>query len=376
MTLSQLLADHTVQVVATGAAVLGATSGALGSFAVLRRQSLIGDALSHAALPGIALAFLLTGSKSPVVVMAGAGIVGWLGTVMVRTVVRRSRVPYDAALGMMLSVFFGVGLVLLTVIQRRPDASQAGLESFLFGQAAALLERDVAVMAAVGAVALGLLVALWKEIKLLSFDPEFGGSLGLPMGRVDAVLTALLVVAIVLGLQTVGVILMSAMLVAPGAAARQWSDRLAVMVPLAAGFGVLSGVTGAVLSATVPRLPTGPTIVLVLSALVVVSVIGAPRRGLLWRQIRLTRARRAPRLDPVLMHLYALSLQHADDPGHGHSVAVLETMSQPEVNVTASLEALASRNLATRVDRGLWAPTELGRREAARFLEEREDEVR
>ena len=244
-----LFADHTLRVVAVGAAVLGATSGALGSFAVLRRQSLLGDALSHAALPGIALAFLLTGSKAPLVIMLGAGLVGWFGTVLVRQVVRRSRIPLDAALGMMLSVFFGFGLVLLTLIQRRPDASQAGLDAYLFGQAAALLERDVVVMTVLSAIACGLLVALWKELKLLAFDPEFGASLGLPMRRVDGVLTALLVVAIVIGLQTVGVVLMSAMLVAPAAAARQWTERLAVMVPLAAAFGVVSGVAGSVMSA-------------------------------------------------------------------------------------------------------------------------------
>jgi len=370
-----LLGDHTLQVVALGAAVLGATSGALGSFAVLRRQSLLGDALSHAALPGIALAFLITGSKAPLVIMLGAGLVGWFGTVLVRQVVQRSRIPLDAALGMLLSVFFGFGLVLLTLIQRRPDASQAGLESYLFGQAAALLERDVVVMAALSAVALVLLLGLWKELKLLAFDPEFGASLGLAMHRVDGILTALLVVAVVIGLQTVGVVLMSAMLVAPAAAARQWTDRLAVMVPLAALFGVVSGVTGSMLSSVVDRLPTGPTIVVVLSCAVVVSLLLAPRRGLVWRRVRLARARRAPRLDPVLMHLYALSLQHEDNPEHGHSIQVLRTMSPADVPVQASLAALAARSLAQRVGDDLWAPTALGLREARRALDGAGDEA-
>ncbi len=370
-----LLADHTLQIVAFGAAVLGATSGALGSFAVLRRQSLLGDALSHAALPGIALAFLITGSKTPLVIMLGAGFVGWFGTVLVRQVVRRSLIPLDASLGILLSVFFGFGLVLLTLIQRRPDASQAGLGTYLFGQAAALLERDVLVMSALAAIALALLAALWKELKLLAFDAEFGASLGLPMHRVDGVLTALLVVAVVIGLQTVGVVLMSAMLVAPAAAARQWTDRLAVMVPLAAGFGVVSGVSGSILSSVVDRLPTGPTIVMVLSCAVVVSLLLAPRRGLVWRRVRLGRARRTPRLDPVLMHLYALSLQHEDNPEHGHSIQVLRTMSPPDVPVQATLEALASRSLARRVGDDLWAPTALGLREARRALHEADEET-
>jgi manganese/zinc/iron transport system permease protein len=365
----ELLGDYTLRIVALGAGVLGATGGALGSFAVLRRQSLLGDAVSHAALPGIAIAFLLTGSKAPLVIMLGAAFAGWLGTLAVRLVVDRSRVPFDSALGIVLAVFFGFGLVLLTLIQKRPDSSQAGLETFLFGQAAALLRQDVVVMAVLGFVALALMVLLWKEFKLLSFDPEFGASLGLRVRALDGLLTALFVVAIVIGLQTVGVVLMSAMIVAPGAAARQWCHRLAPMVALAAAFGVAAGVLGAITSSLVPRLPTGPTIVLYLSFAVVVSLLLAPGRGLLWRWIGIGRLRQSPRLDPVLMHLYALSLQHADDPEHGHGIAVLRTMSPRDADVEGALRGLQIRGLAFESEDGLWAPSELGRHEARRVFE-------
>jgi manganese/zinc/iron transport system permease protein len=361
--------DYTLRLVAAGSAVLGATSGALGSFAYLRRQSLLGDAVSHAALPGIVLAFMLTGSKVPLVLMLGAGLAGWIGTLGVQVIVRRSRVPYDSALGIVLAVFFGFGLVLLTLVQRRADAAQAGLESFLFGQAASLLKRDVVAMAALGAVALVVLLLLWKEFKLLSFDPEFGASLGLPIRRLDGLLTLLLVVAIIIGLQTVGVVLMSAMIVAPGAAARQWSRRLAPMVLIAAAIGVVSGVSGSVISSSVPRMPTGPTIVLILSLIVVVSLFMAPRRGLLWRYFRFSNLHAAPDLDPVLMHLYALSRQHPGDPEHGHSVAVIRTMSPLDAKVDAALERLADRGLAQRTVDGGWAPTAIGRREAQRILD-------
>lgn len=369
----ELLGDHTLRIVALGSGVLGATSGALGSFAVLRRQSLLGDAVSHAALPGIALAFLLTGSKIPVVMMAGAALAGWLATLAVRTVTRRSRVPFDSALGMTLAVFFGLGMVLLTFIQKQPNASQAGLESFLFGQAAALLSEDVLTMVALGSIAVGMLGLLWKELKLLAFDAGYGASLGLPMGRLDGLLTALLVVAIVIGLQTVGVVLMSAMIVAPGAAARQWTRRLGPMVALAAVVGTACGVAGAAVSSLVPRMPTGPTIVLLLSAIVVVSLLVAPERGVVWRWLRLGRLREAPQLDPVLIHLYALSLQHQENPEHGHSVAVLRTMSPRDADVSGALAGLASRGLARQTSGGLWAPTEFGRREARRTLEEGEE---
>jgi manganese/zinc/iron transport system permease protein len=366
--MTALLADYTLRVVALGAGVLGATAGALGCFAYLRRQSLLGDALSHAALPGIALAFLVTGSKAPLPIMVGAGVAGWLGTLAIGLVVRRSRVPADSALGMVLAVFFGVGLVLLTVIQRRPDAAQAGLESFLFGQAASLLRADVIVMAILGGGCLLVLALLWKELQLLAFDSAFGSSLGRPMTLLDGIFTLLLVIAIVIGLRTVGVVLMSAMVVAPAAAARQLTTRLGSMVVVAAGIGVVAGVSGAVLSSVVPRLPTGPTIVLVLSSVVLLSLVLAPRRGLLWRRVRLRRLQPAAALDPVLMHLYALSRQHRDDPDHGHALAVLRTMSPPDSNLERALADLEARGLAQVVGDGLWAPTAIGRREAERLL--------
>jgi manganese/zinc/iron transport system permease protein len=363
-----LFGDYTLRVVALGSGVLGAAAGALGAFAYLRRQSLVGDALSHAALPGIALAFLVTGSKAPLPIMLGAALAGWIATLAVRLVVRRTRVPYDSALGMALAVFFGFGLVLLTEIQKRPDAAQAGLESFLFGQAASLLREDVIVMSLLGAVCLLLLGVLWKEFKLLAFDVEFGASLGWPMRRLDAIFTLLLVVAVVIGLRTVGVVLMSAMVVAPAAAARQLTNRLAPMVVLSAGIGVFSGVSGAVLSSLVPRLPTGPTIVLVLSTIVVLSLVLSPKRGLLWRWIKLGRLQPAAALDPVLMHLYALAQQHPDDLEHGHGLAVLRTMSPAGTDLERALDDLEARGLVRSVGDRLWAPTPIGRREAERNL--------
>jgi manganese/zinc/iron transport system permease protein len=367
--------DYTLRLVAVGSAVLGAIGGALGSFAYLRRQSLLGDAVSHAALPGIALAFLLTGSKVPLVIMVGAALAGWVATLLMRVVVDRSRVPFDSALGMFLAVFFGFGLVLLSYLQKQPDSAQAGLESYLFGQAASLLRSDVVTMSLLAAAALAVLLALWKEFKVLSFDPDFAASLGLPVKRLDGLLTLLLVVAIVIGLQTVGVVLMSAMIVAPAAAARQWSRRLAPMVAIAAAIGAVSGVAGAVSSSLTSRLPTGPTIVLMLSGAVMVSILVAPQRGLLWRALRLGRIRPAHDEEPILMHLYALSLQHPDEMEHGHREAVLRTMSPPGAKVRDALDRLAAQGLARRTDDGLWIPTVIGRRQAERVLERESGET-
>lgn len=286
MDLVSLISDHTLRTVAIGAGVLGASGGALGAFAVLRRQSLLGDAMSHAALPGIALAFLLTGSKSTLVLVSGAALAGWVATLIVSGITRTTPIKDDSALGIVLSVFFGFGLVLLTFIQKRPDASQAGLDKFLFGQAATLLERDVYTIAGLSLVAFLAVFAFWKEFKIICFDTAYAASLGLPVRFLDVLLTSVIVLAIVTGLQTVGVVLMSAMVVAPGAAARQWTDKLGRMVALSALFGASAGVGGAILSSTIERLPTGPTIVLCLSVIVFVSLMFAPKRGVMWRMMR------------------------------------------------------------------------------------------
>lgn len=351
--------DFTLRTVALGAAVLGIVSGTLGTYAVLRGQSLLGDAISHAALPGIALAFLLTGVRSPLVLVVGAALAGWVGALLVLTITSRTRIPYDASLGLILSVFFGIGMVLLTFIQRIPTGVQAGLDSFLFGQAAALLPRDVLVMSSLGLVALIATMLLWKELKLLAFDPEFAASIGLPIRRLDFILTTLLVLAIVIGLQTVGVVLMSAIIIAPAAAARQWSDRLGTIVLLAAGFGAASGVTGAVISASIPRLPTGPTIVLCAGVIMLVSLLSAPGRGLLSELVRVRRSRRNLREMSVLEDMFVLARHHAD-PMHGHPEVVLRTMtSQPE-DVRPSLDHLERRGLVIRLDGDLWALTREG----------------
>lgn len=281
-----LFFDYTLRTVALGSAVLGAVSGALGAFAVLRRQSLMGDAISHAALPGVVLAFLISGSKDILALGAGALFTAWVGTMAMVFIRRRTRIKEDTALGLVLSVFFGVGMVLLTFTQRLPNAHQAGLDRFLFGQAAALLQRDVIYMAVFGGGALLLLALLWKEFKLVSFDPEFATGLGLPVRALDVLLTTLLAVAIVLGLQAVGVVLMSAMVVAPAAAARQWTDRLGSMVLLSALFGAISGVAGTLVSSLAAGLSTGPTIVLVASFIVLLSILFAPARGLVPAALR------------------------------------------------------------------------------------------
>lgn len=367
---SQLLTDYTLRTVALGAATLGMVGGGLGSYAVLRGQSLLGDAISHAALPGIALAFLITGSKAPLPLMLGAAATGVLATLLILVVTNTTRVPYDSALALALSAFFGVGLVLLTYLQQHAGAAQAGLDSFLFGQAAALVEHDVVTMAALGGIALLTMLLFWKEFKLLAFDPDFGRSLGIPIRTLDVVLTTLLVVAIVIGLQTVGVVLMSAVIVAPAAAARQWTDRLGVMVTLAAAFGAVSGVSGAVVSGMTANLPTGPTIVLCMGAIVIVSLLVAPNRGVLWRWWRRHRTSRRLRRERVLCHLYALAAKHGRGD-HPHDTATLDAMVSGPTRTRYVLRRLADQGLVAETPDGRWHLTDDGLDEARRLAENR-----
>lgn len=298
------LFDYTLRNVILGSAILGITGGALGTFALLRRQSLLGDALSHAALPGIAIMFMLTGTKAPELILLGAAISGWIGTLILLAIVRGTRLGEDAALGIVLTVFFGFGILLLTRIQKGDNANQSGLDRYLFGQAATLLERDIVVMAVLAAIALAVLALCYKEFKLLAFDPAYAASLGFPTGLLDVLLTSLIVVAVLIGLQTVGVVLMVAMLIAPAAAARQWTDRLGTMLVLSAVFGATSGFIGAVLSSTGSRVPTGPLIVLAATAVLVVSLLFAPRRGVVGAWLRQRRQQRRLAVTHLLAEIH------------------------------------------------------------------------
>ncbi len=366
--LYDLFFDYTLRTVALGAAILGIVSGMLGSFAVLRKQSLLGDAISHAALPGIVLSFLITRTREPAILMIGALIAGWLATLFMLNITRTTRIKDDSALGLVLSVFFGLGLMLLTFTQRLPDATQAGLDKFLFGQAATLLQRDVITMGIIGLLALGLLVIFWKEFKLITFDPEFAASLGFPVRALDVVLTTLLVIAIVIGLQTVGVVLMSAMIVAPAAAARQWTDKLNLMVLLGGLFGALAGVSGTLISSSAEKLPTGPVIVLCISVIVLFSMLFAANRGLFWNWIRAQQNRRKLRARAVLADLNTLAMQHPDQE-HGHSTAVLRAMSTNPEGVSHALKQLEGRGHAREISHDVWALTNEGLAQAKQNAE-------
>ncbi len=310
---SQLLLEvrytYTVRVVALGGAVLGMISAVLGCFAVLRRESLMGDVLSHAALPGVATAFLLAGRELSLL-LAGAGIASWLALRFVAAVLRTTRIKQDTAMGIALATWFAAGIALLTYIQSIPDASQAGLDNFIFGQAAAIIESDVVLASAVGVAVLTVLLLFWKEFKLVTFDPEFASVNGFRVGFINTLLSTLIVAAIVLGLQLAGVILMVGILIAPAISARQWTHKLGQMVMLSAVFGAFSGGVGAVISAIDSDIPTGPMIIIVAFALVILSIAFAPGRGLVWSGWRQRADSRRFAKQNALRDIYKYAMSH------------------------------------------------------------------
>lgn len=291
MNIVDLLSDYTVQVVVFGSAMIGGTSGALGSFAYLRRQSLVGDVVSHSALLGIVLAFwgiyLVTqeGSKSLLVLMPGALVAGVAALLLTKVVTAHTKLKEDASLGVMLAIFFGTGMMLLRFIQRGspPIPGRAGLDDYLFGMAAAMTQSDLWMIGTLGSTAIVAMLLTWPRLKLMTFDPQYARGLGLNVNGLDILLTLLLVVGIVIGLQIAGVVLMVSLLVAPASAARQWTNRLGHMVGLATLIGALSAALGAFLSAIGNNLPTGPIIVLCVTVVFLLSLVLAPNRGLIFR---------------------------------------------------------------------------------------------
>lgn len=355
----EFFSDYTIRNVALGTLLLGLGAGAVGTFALLRRQSLLGDAISHAALPGIVLAYIITGLKTPEVLLAGAAIAGVLGTIFILSIVRNTRIDTDGAQGIVLSVFFGLGLMLLTYVQKLPKSSQAGLDRFLFGQAATIIKSDVLFIFWVELIVFAVLFLLWKELKVATFDPESTRVLGFSTRAIDLVLTGLLVAVIVVGLQSVGVILISALLVIPAAAARQWTNRLSVMVILAALIGGFSGAAGSIVSALGSHLPTGPVIVLILTAFVILSILFGPQRGVISRVLQALRNRQSFAQDRLLTVLYRLAVSHGQlDYAHAEKTLIL--METEAGSVRQGLRALKMRGLASEQGHKEWALTKDG----------------
>lgn len=364
------LADANVRYVLAGSIILGAASGAIGSFAFLQRKSLVGDALAHAALPGVCLAFMLTGSKAPFTLFLGAAATGWLGAIVMNHIVRVSRLKLDSALGLVLSIFFGIGVTLLTIIQKSGAGNQSGLDKYVFGQAASMVLDDVITIGIVASVMFFTIAALFKDFKLATFDAAFAVSIGRPTRLIQFAMTTLLVLAVTVGLQAVGVVLMAAMLVTPAAAARQWTNSLPKMVLLAGIIGSVSGIVGAYISFLAPQLPTGPWIVVTAGGIFLISLLFAPERGLIAQFIRRSSAEKRIIRDHLLKAFYRL--RSAGSAGGASGIMIEPAILAGEARLLGpialgGLRRLKADNLVAESDHG-WALTEPGRATAERVV--------
>ena len=293
--------------VVLGMIFINSSSALIGTFAFLRKRSLIGDAVAHSLLPGICIGFLFAGEKNIVALMTGAFFSGWMSIFLVDFIVNRSRIRQDTAIAIVLSAFFAFGIVLLTFIQTRGNGSHAGLDHFLFGQAAAISQHEIVMFAILFLVILLAVVIFYRSFILISFNPDFARSIGLPVRFFEFLLTSLTVLAIAAGIQALGVILMSALIITPAAAARLWTHNLKKLLIIAVVFSILAGISGAYVSYAKAGMPTGPWVIVILSAITLFSIAFAPGRGMLSRYfIRLKNAQKITD-ENILKTMFTLS---------------------------------------------------------------------
>ncbi|MEL6574623.1 MAG: metal ABC transporter permease [Pseudomonadota bacterium] len=340
-----LQAGYNAALVAVGAALLGLAAGAGGTFLFLRKRALVSDAVAHATLPGICLAFIAMASlgedgRSLPGLLAGSAVTAVLGLLAVQWMVSRTRLAEDAAIGAVLSVFFGLGVVLLTVIQNLDTGRQAGLEGFLLGSTAGMLFEDAVIVAAGGGLVALLAYLLHRPMIIVAFDPDYAAASGIDVRRMDLAMMGLVTAVTVVGLKIVGLVLVVALLIIPPVTARFWTERASAVAPIAGLLGALAGYTGAALSASAPALPTGPVIVLVATAFFLVSLFVAPARGVLARL-----------------------LAHRRFEARVHRRQGLLALSRAEPIHDRLTLAILSREGLIRPD---GEPTEAGEREAAR----------
>lgn len=365
--IEQLLAYNTL-VVLFGVSLLGAGAGMVGSFAVLRKRSLTGDAVAHAALPGVCVAFLLLGHRNLTVMLLGALASGVLGIVIISSLSRWTRVKEDAAIGIVLSVFPGIGFALSRIIQNlTTSGSKAGLDSFILGKTAGMTRPDVYLILAAAIFCVIVVVVLYKEFQVIAFDIGFARSLGWPVYALDLLLMSLIAIAVVIGLPAVGMVMMAALLIMPGAAARFWTDRLSHLLLLAGLFGLLTGMIGTAISALYSMLPAGPIIVLTGSGIFLLSVLFGTRRGAVVRYLAHTRFQREYGERQLLLEALALTLAKSQAPEF--SLAELTARKSWSAAHVTKLLAIAERDkLVQRQTSGSFRLTAGGLRRAVEIM--------
>lgn len=359
--------DPNVRYVTLGAILLTGSAALMGTYTLLNKKSLIGDAIAHAVLPGVCLGFILAGSKDPWWILGGAFFTGALSVYLIDFIVQHSRIKEDTAIALVLSVFFGAGIVLLTAIQKTGNAAQSGLDQFLFGRAAAINRQDLLVFGITAAIIVAALFILHRIFTLMAFDYDYAQSLGFPVKFIQFVQTSLIVLAVVIGIQAVGVVLMAAVLITPAAAARYWSESVIGMLVIAGGAGIVSGFAGAFVSYAAPSMPTGPWIVVVASLIAFASMIFSPRRGTLTRYLRQRKLRNTMENENLLKIFYQLA---ESDQSFLYERTLADLSSKQKVRLSrlsGRLARLERQGYIKRSEKG-WKLTEAGLMRAQRIV--------
>ena len=360
-------ADANIRYVVFGSMLLAASSAMVGVFIVLRKKALVGDAVAHGVLPGICAAFLIFESKNIVFLIIGAFISGWLSLVLIDGIVKRTKIKKDAAIGIILTVFFGFGIVLLTFIQHSGNSSQSGLDSFIFGKAAALVGNDLIAFAIIALVLIVSIVSFFKEFTLVSFDEPYAVALGLPVGRLELLLTTLTVLAVVTGITAVGVVLMAAMLITPAAAARFWTNDLRKMMILSAVFGAVSGLLGAYISFIAPSMPTGPWMVVVSSFIAFFSFFFAPKVGIISRS-SMQKSRGNIMLEENILKVFYQQGEEKSDFGLGFTISeLLSSRPMRRELLEKALRRLSRKDLLIK-ENDIWYLSEQGISKSAKVV--------
>jgi len=359
--------DPNVRYVVLGNLLLSASAAMVGAFILLQKKALVGDAVSHAVLPGICAAFLFSGSKHTGLMLAGAFVTGWLALIAIDYIAAKSKIKKDAAIGLVLSVFFGAGMVMMTYIQQSGNAAQSGLDHFIFGKAATLTGPDLLIFGVLAAVLLIAVGLFFKAFALIAFDRPYAQALGYPVRKLDLLLTSLTVLAVVTGITAVGVVLMAAMLITPAAAARYWTDNIRRMVGLAMAFGAFAGLSGAYISYTAPAMPTGPWMVVVSSGIAFFSFFFAPRKGIIPRMYTQYRNQRIIAEENTLKMFYHLGERDGRFDGMRTLDELASTREVDGALLRAALQRLSAKQLLV-AHGNQWGLTAVGRQKAARVV--------
>lgn len=340
-----LQAGYNASLVAIGAGLLGFAAGSTGTFIFLRKRALVSDAIAHATLPGVALAFIVMvafggDGRSLLGLLLGSAATAWIGLLLIEWITRHTRLAEDTAIGAVLGVFFGIGIVLLTIIQTMSAGRQAGLESFLLGSTAGMLYQDAVIIASGGSLAVLATWLMRRPMTLVAFDSDYAAAVGYDVRRLDLLMMGLVMAVTIIGLKLVGLILIVAMLIIPPVTARFWTERSAVVIWIAGAIGGASGYLGAAISASAPALPTGPIIVLVAAGLFAFSLLFAPVRGVLAAVLRHRRFQASVHRRQGLL---ALAAHHSIREAYTLRLLAREGLIRPDGVATESGQARAAK---------------------------------